>query len=122
MLESQLDQEERRRVLANDASVRRQQRERGSTYLDHVEPSAGGRFAVIDQPTVVGSTAIPQYPQASTPFQRDPVPDEPPLGLDNPALELEPLGPPEAQALGPTSAPTPLGVGGSLSRNFRRLK
>jgi hypothetical protein len=47
-----------------------------------------GRFSQIDAAYVVGSTALPHYPQASTPFQRDPVPDEPPLGLDNPALEV----------------------------------
>jgi hypothetical protein len=42
-----------------------------------------GRFAQVGAATVIGSTAVPQYPQASAPFQRDPVPDEPPLGFDN---------------------------------------
>jgi hypothetical protein len=57
----------------------------GTTYhaiaqLDEV----GGRFAVLGKPVVVGASAAPA-PVAGG--QRDVVPDEPPLGLDNPALE-----------------------------------
>jgi hypothetical protein len=82
MLSHQEEQIERRRVLENDKRIR----EQGSTFLAHTHNDlAGGRFAAVGAATVIGSTAVPQYPQASTPFQRDPVPDEPPLGLDNPA-------------------------------------
>src|SRR5215469_16475303 len=104
MLSKQEEQRDRYETLINDKRVRDQQREQGSAYIHHVEQPAGGRFAVIDQPTIVGLTANPQYPAASAPFQHDPVPDEPPLGFDNPAL-----GPEEyslaAAGQGPASAP-----------------
>jgi hypothetical protein len=41
----------------------------------------------LGAPHVVGSTPIPKYPQAGPAFQADPVPDEPPLSFDNPAIE-----------------------------------
>jgi hypothetical protein len=51
------------------------------TYLSHThDDTSGGRFRAIGTPSVTGTTPIPQYPQAGAPFQRDPVPDEPPLG------------------------------------------
>src|SRR5215467_1684603 len=103
MLSSQEEQAERRRVLAQDASLRQQQG--GSAYIDHYMQEAGGRFSAHAAATVIGTTAIPQYPQASTPFQSDPVPDEPPLGFDNPALEPSSSAT-EAQATGPTAAPS----------------
>jgi hypothetical protein len=95
------EQRERRETLPND---QRGVREQGSTFLAHTNSDAGGRFATVGAATVIGSTAVPQYPQASAPFQRDPVPDEPPLGFDNPDLE-----PPSssAQATDPTSADAP---------------
>jgi len=89
MLSSQEEQAERRRVFAQDQSLRNQ----GGTFHQHALAEAEtprGRFSAVSAAYVVGSTATPQYPQASTPFQSDPVPDEPPLGFDNPALE--PLG------------------------------
>jgi len=100
MLSSQEEQAERRRVLAQDASLRQQQG--GSAYIDHYMQEAGGRFSAHAAATVIGTTAIPQYPQASAPFQSDPVPDEPPLGLDNPAFDPGPdVSPAQAD---PTSA------------------
>ena len=84
MLSHQEEQIERRRVLENDKRIR----EQGSTFLAHTHNDlAGGRFAAVGAATVIGSTAVPQYPQASTPFQRDPVPDEPPIGFENPVLD-----------------------------------
>jgi hypothetical protein len=82
--EAQREQAERRRVLANDQRVR----EQTGTFMSHTHSDAGGRFSAVGAAYVIGSTAVPQYPQASGPFQRDPVPDEPPLGFDNPALEF----------------------------------
>jgi hypothetical protein len=111
MLSSQLDQEERRSVLDNDRRVREQQREQGSTYLDHTHDLAGGRYAAISNPTVVGRDApITNYP-AAAPHQFDPCGPEPPLGLDNPALsDPVELSSCTQQATGPTSdAPSPLG-------------
>jgi hypothetical protein len=49
-----------------------------------------GRFAQVGAATVIDSTATPQYPQASAPFQCDPVPKEEPLGYRIDAMpELE---------------------------------
>jgi len=100
MLESQIDQHERREVQRNDQLVRRQQ---GGTFHQHAVADAAtphGRFTQVNAATVVGATAVPQYPAASSAHQIQ-LPDEPPLGLDNPALE--PVASPSAQATGPTS-------------------
>ena len=91
MLTSQEEQEERRRVALQDADLRRQQQQ-GGTFHAHAQAQADemsqGRFAAIGSPRVVGSTPIPIYPQASTPFQSDPVPIEPPLGYS--VAQVEP--------------------------------
>ena len=89
MREDQIDQAERRAVLENDRKVLEQQ---GSTYFQHGQSQADevnqGRFAATGSPRVIGATPTPQYPQAGPPFQRDPVPNEPPLSAhENPALE-----------------------------------
>jgi hypothetical protein len=115
MLSKHEDRIERERVLRNDARVREQQ---GRVFAEDqsLPPQATtmhqfavtdaemplGRFSAISNATVVGSTAIPQYPQASAPFQCDPVGDEPPLGLENPAFEPEPSisSPGDAQVAG----------------------
>ena len=88
--EDQIDQAERRATLENDLKVLQQQR--GSTFHQHglaaANDTGGGRFASLGAPHVVGSTAIPKYPQAGPAFQVDPVPDEPPLSAyENPAIE-----------------------------------
>jgi hypothetical protein len=123
---AQEEQAERRRVFAQDQSLPN----RASTLHQHAQADADtprGRYSAVSAAYVVGSTATPQYPQASTPFQCDPVPDEPSLGLDNPALEQSPFSTAqaslepfitEAQAPDPTSdAPlSPFGRdAGSLS-------
>jgi len=109
MLSSQEEQAERRRVLANDAGVRQQQREQGSTFHQHAQADADtprGRFAQVTTATVIGSKAdaASAYPAASSSWQIQ-LPDEPPLGLDNPALEPSVLA--SAQATGPTPADAP---------------
>jgi hypothetical protein len=73
---------ERVRVLQQDASART-----GSTFLDHAAPDpVGGRFAHLAPPTVInGATKYPKLP--SGPWRSDPVPDEPPLGIDINSLE-----------------------------------
>jgi hypothetical protein len=62
---------------------------------------------------VVGSTAVPQYPQASAPFQHDPVPDEMPLGYRIDDLNSsDPVEPSSftQQATGEPADATPLAV------------
>ena len=80
-------QDEKRRVLANDLSLRS-----GSTLLDHVEPSPGGRFAALGAQTIVGQSPnpYPPLPDTSPWHGADPVGPEPALGyrID----DLEPFG------------------------------
>jgi hypothetical protein len=103
--EAQREQAERRRVFENDQRLRNQQG--GSAYIDHYMQEAGGRFSAHAAAHVVGSTAVPIYPAAAA-HQSDPVGLEPPLGFDNPELELRP----EVQGnSGDADAPsTPCGV------------
>ena len=106
MLSSQQEQADRKQVLDND--------KRGSTFLDHVTNDTGGRFTQIGEAHVIGSTAVPQYPAASAPFQRDPVPNEEPLGYRVDEMpDPEPSSFSSAQAPDPTSqdAPSLLGFG-----------
>jgi hypothetical protein len=80
MLESQIDQAERRRVLENERKLREQQQ--GSTYHAHAQADLEipGRFSALGKAHVVG-TGAPEYPAASHPWQGpDPVPNEPALG------------------------------------------
>ena len=77
------DQNERRRVLLNDARVREQSRNGDTgTYLSHTHSELGGRFAVTNHQTITGivSPAPPPLPANSPWHGSDPVPDEPPLG------------------------------------------
>lgn len=75
----EISQSEKRRILAEDRQVR-------STYMSHAESSIdddrGGRFAAIEKSaTIVGASQIsyPQQPEGS-PWARDVIGDEPPLG------------------------------------------
>jgi hypothetical protein len=119
MLSNQLEDQERRETLDNDRKVREQQQ--ASTMHQHALAAAndesGGRYGVArPAPTVTGSTSIPQYPKASTPWQGpDPVGDEPPLSaFENPALDETSAVPPStagatggAEALSGSSASSP---------------
>jgi hypothetical protein len=114
MREDQIDQAERRATLDNDLKVLQ---ERGSTYHQHGLAGADevnqGRFRATGTPHVVGQSAVPIYPQAATAFQRDPVPDEPSLGVEINRLtpfELEPSLsslPPAQVTGGADGAPSP---------------
>jgi hypothetical protein len=138
MLSSQEEQAERRRVLAQDASVRQQQREQGASFHQFAEADAAiplGRFTQDNAATVIGSTALPQYPAAAA-HQHDPVPIKPPTGYRIDAMpEHEPLEQFSsflpAQATDPTSedAPSPIplsdvqrtGVGSLSNKAYRRF-
>jgi hypothetical protein len=115
VLSKQEEELERREVLENDRLVReqQQQRERGSTFLDHYhDDTSGGRFASLGAPTVVGRDGVTNYPPAAA-QQRDPVPDEPPLGhrVDE-MIPLDPIPPEQgiktdvAQDFGGAAAPS----------------
>jgi hypothetical protein len=97
-------QAERRRILEND---------RLNTYQAHaaasVDEERGGRFSVRTKPTVVGQSPIsyPKQPEGS-PWACDPLPIEPPLGVDINAMEV--TGEPhERTELAPTD-PAPVSV------------
>jgi hypothetical protein len=114
--EHQREQAERLEVTLQDADVRRQQhqQEPPNTLHQHAQAHAneisGGRFGALGAPHIVGSALIPKYPQASTPFQVDPVGIEPPLGFDNPALDPSTL--PSVEDGDPTARPeAPLSSG-----------
>jgi hypothetical protein len=86
----EVSQRERREVMRNDRRVRE-----ASTYhsiaLGSVDDERQGRYASAgNKATVIGSSPI-QYPTqpANSPWHRDPVPDEPPLGYDINALGSE---------------------------------
>ena len=87
MLSSREEQIERRRVFAQDQSLR------ASTFHQHAISDAEtprGRYSAISNAQVVGATAVPNYPAASA-HQADPCGTEPPLGYR--VNDLEPLGP-----------------------------
>jgi hypothetical protein len=120
MREDQIDQAERQAVLENDRLVREQQKQREtSTFFQHsqslADETSGGRFRANGSPRLIGATPTPQYPQAGLPFQRDPVPDEPPLSArENPALD--PTGvPPVSPPVGTDDPAAPLSGSGSAT-------
>ena len=94
MLSSQEEQIEREATLENDRLVREAEQRRiqleGTTMHQHAQSAAndeaGGRFAAINPTTVVGADPQLKYPAASPSWQIQ-LPDEPPLGVDNSALE-----------------------------------
>jgi hypothetical protein len=107
-------QAERRRVLQNDARVREQSRNGDtSSYLDHVEPLLGGRFAVTEHQTITGvvSPSPPPLPTNSPWHGSDPVPDEPPLGYRIDAMPEQEssmaMWSSSIEATGPASADAP---------------
>ena len=135
MLESQIDQAERRATLRNDLKVQQQQEERrrtfaqdqsvpnpGSTFHAHAIAEAAmprGRFSAVEASNVIGSTPLPQYPAASAAHQIQ-LPDEPPLSYDNPALEVASLVSTPQAPDDPADAPSTPDVqraGSSLSQS-----
>jgi hypothetical protein len=122
-ISDQEEQAERRRVLLQDADLRRQQeeaaqraKERSGTFFSHGLAAAndlgGGRFAGVNPTTVVGAEHAVKYPQAGPPFQRDPVPHEPPLGYRIDAMPIEPSA--DLSAVEQTDDPAHAPSGGSL--------
>jgi DNA-binding transcriptional MerR regulator len=77
-----------------------------TTYFDQaqgIDDEMGGRFAKVHTTTVVGSSSVSYPAQPSTsPWHRDPVPDEPPLGYSvdavEPVGEIHERGPPSIAA------------------------
>jgi hypothetical protein len=69
-----------------------------STYLDHIDPSPGGRFAELARrerdakPAVIGLDPAAQYPRqpGDSPWAGDAVGVEPPLGYS--IQDMEPVG------------------------------
>ena len=111
MLESQIDQAERRRVLDNDRRVR----EQSGTMHAHAIADAQqprGRFSAVETSYVVGSKPTISYPAASAAHQTE-LPPEPSLGYSVDALEPSELAGAQVQTE-PTSAQSPRDVG-SLS-------
>jgi hypothetical protein len=137
MLSKHEEQAERLDVLENEKRLKRGSSLsrgtsdiQGSTYLGHTHNDVGGRFSAISNPTVIGATAVPNYPAASA-WSADPGSQmlEPPLSpYDNPALEPPPsdLGPsvsPAKATPNPSSQAPPLadeGLGSS-QRAYRRF-
>ena len=124
----QEDQEERRRVLQNDARVREQSRNGDTgTYLSHTHSELGGRFAVAEHQTITGvvSPSPPALPATSPWAGPDLVGTEPPLGYRIDAMpELEistgvsPVSPPVATddpALAPSGGSGSASYGGLVS-------
>ena len=77
---SELSQDEKRDTLQNDRRVRD-----ASAYVDHVhDDNDGGRFKNQTTRITVGSRPLVEYPALppNSPWARDPVPDEPPIGVD----------------------------------------
>ena len=73
------EQDEKRRILANDLSVRD-----SGTFLSHTHSEAGGRFASVESQQVIGRDGAPRYPAlpSSSPWAGpDLVGPEPPLGF-----------------------------------------
>jgi hypothetical protein len=84
MLSKHEEQAERLNVIENEKRLRNQ----GTTFSQFAQTDAAtslGRFSAISNPVVVGEKQIPKYPAAY--HQHDPVPDEPPLGVDINAIE-----------------------------------
>src|SRR5262249_13627556 len=94
----EISQAERREIMAEDR--------RAKTYFgqaQHADDELGGRYAKVRSTTVVGSSpsSYPAQPPTS-PWHRDPVPDEPPLGYSvdavEPVGEMFERGPPSTTA------------------------
>lgn len=128
------EQDERREVVQNEQRLRNP----GTTLNQFAQSDANeprGRFSAISNPTVIGATAVSQYP-AGPAWCADPGSQmlEPPLSYDNPALEPSSLGPslPSAQGnSGDPDAPSTTAPSAGLasssgrrpssSRSFRRF-
>ena len=121
MLESQIDQHERRRVMLNDQRVKEQQ-QLGTTMRQFAQADADipGRFAAVANATVICSNAdvAGAYPAASAAHQIQ-LPDEMPTGYR--VNDLEPSGGPvEAPTTDPSPGPLSVEHAAGPSRLYRR--
>jgi len=131
MLERQIDQAERRAVMRNEQRVREQGRvfapdqslpREATTFHQFAQADADtphGRFTAHERSSVTGATSAPSYPPGPA-WCADPGSQllEPPLGLENPALEPSLLASPAQATDGPADPSAPLDVeraGPSLS-------
>jgi hypothetical protein len=110
------EQAERRATLLQDVDLRRrqerEQRERGSTYLDHHQSELGGRFGSIETETITGkpSPQPPPLPANSPRAGPDIVPPEPPTGFEIDAMTLLEPSAVAVEATDPASADAPSSV------------
>jgi hypothetical protein len=95
MLENQIDQIERRAVMRNEQLVREgrvfapNEPKEATTMHQFAQSDADtprGRFSTVEAQVVVGATAVPNYPAASSAWQIQ-LPDEPPLSYAIDAME-----------------------------------
>jgi hypothetical protein len=144
MLSRQEEQQDRIETMRNDADVRRQQQQQEGTPLSafaQEETIPRGRYSGLEgsTPRIIGQTpgVAVAYP-ACSPALAIQLPDEPPLGHDNPALEepsaansilpVEDTGPAEApgdpglceHAAGPPSSDPE--IGDPAQRPFEELE
>jgi hypothetical protein len=78
---------ERRQIVKDDARKLPQPGERGDCYMRRaasmIGSELGGRFQRLAEQQIVGQSATPYPAQpANSPFASNPVPTEPPLGID----------------------------------------
>jgi hypothetical protein len=114
MLSKDLERIEREQTMRQDADWQRQLKEAAeapATMHGRAAAEASintGRFTQVNAAHVVGSEPAVKYPAASSSWQIQ-LPDEPPLGPDNPALEPAVALPasPAAETGGAVSAPSP---------------
>jgi hypothetical protein len=87
----EITQSERRRIFENDRLTALERRL--STYHAHgqasIDDERQGRFGALDKTTVTGAGPTLQYPRQppNSPWANDPLPPEPPLGIDINAME-----------------------------------
>lgn len=81
-----INPKETREIIENDATTKRDQRSTFAQFAQSDAATSLGRFNAVANATVIGSRPSPasHYPAAF--LQCDPVPDEPPLGVDINAL------------------------------------
>ena len=78
---------ERRQIVKDDARKLPQPGERGDCYMRRaasmIGAELGGRFQRLAEQQIVGQAPVPYPAQpANSPFASNPVPTEPPLGID----------------------------------------
>ena len=79
--------DERVEIVKNDARKLPRPGEKGDCYMRRaasmIGAELGGRFQRLAEQQIVGQAPVPYPAQpANSPFASNPVPDEPPLGID----------------------------------------